>query len=94
MNPIQLLRSIRQAGLSIRLDGGLIRLSPAADVTPEIGAYTAQHKEHLVWLLQRRLKDTPLNEVWVSPQVWDQWLWRIGAHRATPPDAVRIQEAA
>ena len=92
MNPIQLLRAIRLAGLSIRLDGGRLLLNPSSAITPEIGAYTAQHKEHLVWLLQRRLKDTPLNEVWVSPQVWDQWLWRIGAHRATPP--ARMQEAA
>lgn len=92
MNPQQLLRAIRQAGLSIRLDGGLIRLSPAAGVTPEIGAYTAQHKEHLVWLLQRRRPDTSFNEVWVSPQVYEQWLWRIGAYRATP--AAQLQEAA
>lgn len=92
MNPIQLLRAIRQAGLSIRLDGGLVRLSPAPAVTPEISAYTAQHKDHLVWLLQRRRPDTPLNEIWVTPQVWEQWLWRIGAYRATP--ATEMQEAA
>lgn len=92
MNPSQLLNAIRQAGLSIRLDGGLIRLSPAAAVTPEIGAYTAQHKEHLVWLLQRRRPNTALSEVWLTPQVWEQWLWRIGAYRATP--ATRHQEAA
>ena len=92
MNPLQLLNAIRQAKLSIRLDGGHILLNPSSAVTPEIGAYTAHHREHLVWLLQRRVKDTPLDEVWVSPQVWDQWIWRIGARRATPP--ARIQEAA
>jgi len=61
-------------------------------VTPEIGAFTGHHKEHLVWLLQRRRPDTPLNEIWVTPQVWEQWLWRIGAFRAAPP--AHIQEAA
>lgn len=92
MSAQELLRIIRQAGLSIRLDGGVILLSPAAAVTPEIGAYTAHHKEHLVWLLQRRWPDTPLNEIWVTPQVWQQWLWRIGAYRAAP--AAQLQEAA
>ncbi len=92
MNPVQLLNAIRQAGISIRLDDGRILLTPSALVTPEIGVYTAHHKENLTWLLQRRLPGQPLNEVWVTPKVWDQWLWRIGAHRA--PDASRMQEAA
>lgn len=94
MNPLQLLQAIREAAIGIRLEGGQVILSPAARVTPEIAAHTAYHKEHLVWLLRRRLPDNPPHEVWVTPQVWDQWLWRIGAIQGAAPAGHHHQEAA
>ena len=93
MNPLQLLRAIREAAIGIRLEGGQVILSPAARITPEIAAYTAHHKDHLVWLLRRRLDGDAQHEVWVTPQVWEAWLWRIGAVQGIAPAQIR-QEAA
>lgn len=86
MNPRQLLRAIREAEISIRLEGGQVILSPAERITPEIAAYTAHHKEHLVWILQRRSPDTPPHEVWISDPVREQWIRRLGLHRGQPGD--------
>lgn len=94
MNPLQLLRAIREAGIGIRLEGGQVLLSPAALVTPEIAAHMAYHKEHLVWLLRQRLLDNPPHEVWVTPDAWEQWLWRIGAVQGAAPSGRHHQEAA
>jgi hypothetical protein len=92
MNPLQLLRAIREAGIRISLEGGQVILRPAARVTPEIAAHTVYHKDHLAWLLRRRLPDNPQHEVWVTPQVWEQWLWRIGAIQGSA--RARHEEAA
>lgn len=85
MNPLQLLEAIRAAEVAIRLEGGQVILSPAARVTPEIAAYTAHFKEHLVWVLRRRLPGNPPHEVWVTPAVREQWLWRLGAMHTGRP---------
>lgn len=78
----QLLRALYEAKITIRREGTQILLNPRERVTPEMAEAVTEHREALLWVLARRCPDHPLHEVWISGEIYDQWMYVSGAYRA------------
>lgn len=90
MTARRVVRELRELGVGIRYEGGQIRVRPRALITDELAEGIRDHREALIWLLRRRLPQGELHEIWVTPEVWTEWMWRTGGFVETP----RLDRAA
>ena len=78
MKAADLVRAVREAGIEMEWRGGKIWLRPRSRVTNEIEVWMAQHRQVIIWALQRRLPGNPLNEIWLRPRDWQRWMEMCG----------------
>lgn len=78
MTVVELVQTIREAGIAIEFRSGKVWLKPRAKVTSEIEVWVAQHRQKLIWALGRRLPGYPLNEIWLRPEDWQRWMEMCG----------------
>lgn len=78
MTARRVVQELREQRIGIRYAGGQIRVRPRTLVTDELAEGIREHRDALIWLLRRRLPGGEWHEIWVTPEVWSEWMWRTG----------------
>jgi hypothetical protein len=78
MKPAELVRVMREAGISLEWRAGRVWARPRSRVTPAMEEAMRRHREVVQWAIQRRLAGHPANEIWLSPSDWEHWMYLCG----------------
>lgn len=84
MTARRVVQELRERGIGIRYERGRILVRPRALLSEDLEEGIRDHREELIWLLRRRLDVGEPHEVWVSPEVWTEWMWRTGGFVERP----------